>query len=138
MSYAAIKNNINRLLKERSWKVADIEKKIGRGRPLKNILSGSSKNPTIEILKSIAQAFNVEIQDLLIEQENLDHVNLPLLRDTYDKVIQAIEPISKSITLTHNNVISLVKESYDYSLKLKLSSADANFIEWLITQHYKN
>ncbi|NDE19764.1 MAG: hypothetical protein EB000_04925 [Alphaproteobacteria bacterium] len=87
-------------------------------------------------LHSIAQAFNVEIQDLLIEQENIDQVNLPLLRDSYTKVIQAIEPISKSVSFTHTNVISLVKETYDYSLKLKLNSADDNFIKWLITQYY--
>ena len=72
----------------------------------------------------------------LIEQENIDQVNLSLLRDSYTKVIQAIEPISKSVSFTHNNVISLVKETYDYSLKLKLNSADDNFIKWLITQYY--
>jgi transcriptional regulator with XRE-family HTH domain len=136
MSHTAIKNNINRLLKERSWKVADIENKIGHGRPVKNILSGSSKNPTIEILKLIAHAFNVEIQDLLIEQENIQSVNLPLLSDTYTKVIQEIETLSKSITFTHNNVTLLVKETYEYSLKLTLNSADINFIKWLIQKHY--
>ncbi len=88
MSHTIIKSNINRLLKERSWKVADLENKIGRGRPVHNILNGSSKNPTIEILKLIAQAFNVEIQDLLIEQDDIRSVNLPLLSDTYVKVIQ--------------------------------------------------
>ena len=136
MSHAAIKDNINRLLKERSWKVADLENKIGHGRPVKNILNGSSKNPTIEILKLIAQAFNVEIQDLLIEQENIKSVNLPLLLDAYTKVIQEIEPLSKSITFTHNNVMTVVKETYEYSLKLKLDHADINFIRWIIQQHY--
>lgn len=136
MSHSTIKNNINRLLKERDWKVAHLEKKLGSTRAVTNILRGSSKNPTIDVLHSIAQAFNVEIQDLLIEQENIDQVNLSLLRDSYTKVIQAIEPISKFVSFTHNNVISLVKETYDYSLKLKLNSADDNFIKWLITQYY--
>jgi len=136
MSHSTIKNNINRLLKERDWKVAYLEKKLGSTRAVTNILLGSSKNPTIDVLHSIAQAFNVEIQDLLIEQENIDQVNLPLLRDSYTKVIQAIEPISKSVSFTHTKVISLVKETYDYSLKLKLNSADDNFIKWLITQYY--
>ena len=77
-----IKNNINRLLKER-LKVAHLEKKLGSTRAVTNILRGSSKNPTIDVLHSIAQAFNVEIQDLLIEQENIDQVNLFLLRDIY-------------------------------------------------------
>jgi transcriptional regulator with XRE-family HTH domain len=136
MSHATIKSNINRLLKERSWKVADLENKIGRGRPVHNILNGSSKNPTIEILKLIAQAFNIEIQDLLIEQDDIRSVNLPLLSDTYAKVIQEIDHLSKSITFTHNNVMLLVKETYEYSLKLKLECADVNFIKWLIQKHY--
>jgi transcriptional regulator with XRE-family HTH domain len=136
MSHAVIKDNITRLLKERNWKVADLENKIGQGRPVKNILSGTSKNPTIEILRLIAQAFNVEIQDLLIPEEEIEPVNLPLLSNTYAAVIKEIEPFSQSITFTHNNVILLVKEVYEYSLKLQLNSADANFIRWLIQRHY--
>lgn len=136
MSHAAIKNNINRLLGERTWRVADLDHKIGHGRSVKNILNGSSKNPTIEILKSIAHAFNVEIQDLLVEQENIESVNLPLLSDTYSKVIQAIETLPKSIVFTHSNVTLLVKETYEYSIKLKLAGADTNFIKWLIQKYY--
>jgi len=137
MSHSVIKNNINRLLKERSWRVADIDNKIGQGRPLKNILNGASKNPTIEILKSIAQAFNVEIQELLIEQDDIQSVNLDLLSDTYSKVIKEIEPLCKSVKVTHNNITTLVKESYEYSLKLQLNSADINFINWIIQKYYK-
>ena len=135
MSHAAIKNNIQRLLKERSWKVADLEHKLGH-RPVKNILSGGSKNPTIEVLKQIAQAFHVEIQDLLIEQEDILSVNFPLLFDTYNTVIKEIEPLSRTITFTHNNVLMLVKETYEHSLKLKLGYADVNWVRWLIQQHY--
>lgn len=136
MSHSTIKNNINRLLKERDWKVAHLEKKLGSTRAVTNILRGTSKNPTIDVLHSIAQAFNVEIQDLLIEQEDIKSVNLPLLSDTYAKVIKEIDHLSKSITFTHNNVMLLVKETYEYSLKLKLECADVNFIKWLIQKHY--
>ena len=45
MSHSTIKNNINRLLKERDWKVAHLEKKLGSTRAVTNILRGSSKNP---------------------------------------------------------------------------------------------
>jgi transcriptional regulator with XRE-family HTH domain len=137
MTHTAIKNNINRLLQERSWKVADLENKIGHSRPVKNILSGASKNPTIEILTSIARAFNVEIQDLLIEQNTISSVNLTLLADISTKVIQEIDLLSHSITITHNHVMLLIKEVYEYSVQLKLNSADINFIRWRISQYYK-
>ncbi|PCI01056.1 MAG: hypothetical protein COB76_02135 [Alphaproteobacteria bacterium] len=137
MSHVVIKENINRLLKERSWRVSQLENKIGQGRPIKNILSGASSNPTIEVLLQIARAFNVEIQDLLIDHNDISTVNLDLLSDTYKKVIKQLYPISKSVTLTHSNIIMIVKECYEYSLKLKLNSADINFINWVIQQHYK-
>ncbi len=136
MSHAVIKNNINRLLQEKNWRVADIDNKIGHGRPVNNIVRGTSKNPTITILQLIAQALNVEIQDLLLEQSDITKVDFALLSDTYTKVIQEIEPLSQTITFTQNNVTLLVKETYEYSLKLQLEYADINFINWLVKKYY--
>ncbi|WP_371222129.1 helix-turn-helix domain-containing protein [Orientia tsutsugamushi] len=84
MSHLIIKKNIERLLKEKNWRVADLENKIGQSRSVTNIFRGTSKNPTIEVLQSIADAFNVEIQELLLDHDNQDSIlNISLLRDTF-------------------------------------------------------
>ena len=88
MSHSVIKTNIERLLKEKDWKVADLENKIGHSRSVTNIFRGLSKNPTIEVLQYIAKAFNVELQELLLDHEQQDSmINVALLKDVCTKVI---------------------------------------------------
>jgi len=139
MSHLVIKKNIERLLKERDWRVADLENKLGQSRSVTNIFRGLSKNPTIEVLQSIATAFNVEIQELLLDHNNQDSiVNVSLLRDTCDKVIKELELLPYPITVKYNNVFSLIKEIYEYSIQLGLNQADENYIKWTIQKLYKN
>lgn len=137
MLEAVIKNNINRLLKEREWKISQLEKKLGSTRAVTNILRGSSKNPTIEVLRSIAKAFNVEIHELIVEPASSSLVDTSLFADICNKVIIEVGELPKGITLSHNNLLSLIKDCYEYSIKLNIDHADINFIKWLMTQHYK-
>jgi len=139
MSHLIIKKNIERLLKEKDWRVEDLENKLGQSRSVTNIFRGLSKNPTIEVLQSIAKAFNVEIQELLLDHNDQDSIlNIFLLRDTCDKVIKELEFIQYPITVKYSNVFSLIKEIYEYSVQLGLNQADENYIKWTIHKIYKN
>lgn len=136
MSHSVIKSNINRLLEERNWKVAQLEKKLGpSSRAVTNILRGTSKNPTIDILYSIAKAFNVEIHELINETDNL--VEIQLFTDSCNKVINEVRELERNVKITHNNLLSLIKEVYEYSRKLNIENADINFIKWSISRYYK-
>lgn len=138
MSHLIIKKNIERLLKEKNWRVADLENKLGQSRSVTNIFRGASKNPTIEVLQSIAGAFNVEIQELLLDHDNPDSIlSISLLRDTCNKIINELELINYPIAVRYSNVFSLIKEVYEYSSQLSLDKADENFTKWLIQKHYK-
>jgi len=138
VSHLIIKNNIERLLKEKEWKVADLENKIGQNRSVTNIFRGLSRNPTIEVLQSIAKAFDVEIQELLLDHSSPDSVlNVALLRDTCDKIIKELELIQCPITVKYSNIFSLIKEVYEYSVQLGLGRADENYIKWTVQKFYK-
>ena len=136
MPHSVIKDNINRLLRERDWKVAQLEKKLGSTRAVTNILRGSSKNPTIDVLHSIAKAFNVEIHELIMEPTILPRIDVPLFADICNKVISEINELPKELNINHLNLLSLIKESYEYSKKLNIEHADINFIKWIISQYY--
>lgn len=139
MSHSVIKTNIERLLKEKDWKVADLENKIGHSRSVTNIFRGLSKNPTIEVLQSIAKAFNVELQELLLDHEQQDSmINVALLKDVCTKVIYELENNSSPLCVKYNNVFSLIKEIYEYSLQLNLDHGDENYIKWTIQKLYKS
>ena len=128
-----IKDNIQRLLDKKGWRVSQLESKLGHTRAVTNILRGTSKNPTIEVLQSIAKSFNIEIQDLLLDNEEISDSasDLKLLRNVCDKVINQLE-LTESNSLKSNQVISLIKEIYDYSLQLELEEADENYIKFAI------
>jgi transcriptional regulator with XRE-family HTH domain len=139
MSHLIIKKNIERLLQEKAWRVADLENRLGQSRSVTNIFRGLSKNPTIEVLQSIAKVFDVEIQELLLDHINQDSVlNVTLLRDTCEKVIKELELIQYPITVKYSNIFSLIKEMYEYSVQLGLDHADENYIKYNIQKLYKS
>ncbi len=138
MTHSALKNNIERLLKEKSWTVTDLEKRIGSGnsRHINNIFRGASKNPTIAVLQSIAQALSVEVQELLLDQVPQTEVKTGLLLECCTTVIKELELLPKAYNITYNKIFSIIKEVYDYSDKLGLSKVDANFTKWLIQKSH--
>lgn len=138
MTHAIIKQNIQRLLKERNWKIADLENKLGVTRSVSNILRGSSKNPTIELLQSIAQAFNIDVQDLIEQPMDKQDTDIELLLNSCQKVIEEINALSLSDRLSYKVIISIIKEAYEYSLRLDLKSVDQNFVKWAIYKHSDN
>lgn len=138
MSNLIIKKNIEKILKERGWRIADIENKIGKGRSVTNIIRGKSQNPTIEVLQSIASALCIDVQELLIDHEDLDYMlNVNLLEDTCNKIIKELKSVNLSANIKYSSVFPLIREAYEYSIQLSLNQADNNFIKWLIYKHYK-
>lgn len=138
MRSTTIKNNITRLLKERDWSIADLERKLGLNRSVSNILRGSSKNPTIELLTSIAKAFNIEINDLLEESHEHTGTNIKLLLETCTVVLNQIDKIPESKELSYNIVIAIIKKVYEYSIQLKLKEIDKNFVQWTVNSYIKD
>lgn len=140
MSHSAIKKNIHRLLSEKDWKISDLEQRIGANRSVANILRGSSKNPTVELLQSIAKAFDVEVQDLLDESssENSIITNTTLLLDTCRTVIDEINQTPLAQGLNYKKIIAIIKEVYEYSMHLDLKSIDVNFVKWTIHKYLDN
>ncbi len=132
-----IKNNIKKHLENRGWTQADLEKKIGNSRNISNILRGMSKYPTIEILQRIASAFNIEVTQLLSDDsKEYETINHELLKESFLKVINSIEPLEKEYKITTENIFSLVNEVYNYSKKLNIDIVDEKFVEWVISKYY--
>ena len=131
-----IKKNLERLLKEREWRIVDLETKAKRGRVVHNIISGVTSNPGIDIIKSLADALNVDVEEFLYEGKDENNADPALLLDTCNKVILEITPICDKYTIKPNNIFRLIKEVYKYSKDLNLNHADQQFIKWLIKQYY--
>ncbi len=135
-SSTIIKKNLEKFLKERAWRVVDLENKAQKGRVVHNIIHGTTNNPRIDILKSLADALNVDIEEFLSEDDKEENVNPNLLLDTCKKVITEITPIYDKYTIKPNNVLKLIKEVYKYSIDMNIIHADTNHIKWLIQKYY--
>jgi transcriptional regulator with XRE-family HTH domain len=138
LSSVSVKNNILRLLKIRNWSVTDLEKKIGGTRNINNILHGRSKYPTIELLCKVADAFNVEIQELIYEYNNeYNKINHPLLLECFVEATNALLPYESKYKITPYNVLFITNEAYKYSEKLGNTYVDKEFVNWVISKYYK-
>lgn len=136
MSSTNIKKNIERLLRERNWRITDLENKAHTGRVVHNIIHGTTSNPRVTILQALANAFNVEIEELLSGNDSDNNVNLVLLLDACKEVITEITPICSKYNIKPNNVLKLIRDVYKYSVDLNLPEIDKCHVKWLIQKHY--
>lgn len=133
-----VKNNILRLLKIREWTVTDLEKRIGGTRNINNILHGRSKYPTIELLCKIADAFNVEIQELIYEHDIVyKKINHSLLLECFVETTNALLPYELIYNISPYNIFFIANEVYKYSQKLDIQYVDKEFIHWVVSKYYK-
>ena len=137
MTHTIIKRNINRLLKEKNCKVSEIEKKIGSSRSVTSILKDKSKTPTIEVLQAIANAFNVNIEEIINEPVLIGGANTKLLLNVCNEVIKEIESLN-SPNLGYLNTLSIIKEVYEYSIHLNLEKVDLNFVKWTVSKYTRS
>ena len=135
-SYDILKKNLERLMKERSLRIVDLESKAKKSRVVHNILSGNSTNPGIDTMKSLADALNIDIEDLLSDTNIEEKLNHDLFLDACIKVVNEIAPLIDKYNIKINNVFNIIKDAYNYAHDLNLPQADEQFIKWVIKQKY--
>ena len=134
-----IKNNIKRLLKLRKVSVSELERKIEGKRSINNILRGSSKYPTIELLDRIARAFNVSMQELLYEhkdEQEYSEINQKLLLACLVETSNILLETKEKNKTFVDTLLFLTGQAYKYHQKLELDRIDKDFINWIVKKYY--
>jgi len=137
-----LREKIRKKITDNGWSVTGLEKKAGlRPGRVHNILSGRSKNPSIHTVKSIADAFNCSLNDLLEQHESTVHLKqypkgeVPDWdRDLYlSCVTYIIEVLNRrNITIAKDSFTQIIEEIYLYSARTNSSEVDKNFVEWIL------
>lgn len=139
MSHEILKKNIELLMEQYGFDIVSLEKKAGlRKNAVYNIVKDKSKEPAVALVQSIADVFDLTVKDLLTPAElhsTLTSRDLDLLANATRSVCNELK--AENITIKFNQIISLVKEAYDYSYDHPTSAADAKFIKWTIKNKYK-
>ena len=143
INVGVIKKQIHDRLSSKNLTVSGLEKKAGLKRgAAANILQGLSQNPTIHTLAAIASVLDCKLEDLISASQNFpeskesekDHeLILHLFRDTVNSAVDYME--KKSLKITYNKAIGVIKEAYVYFLTKKRSTVDQEFIEWVIDKN---
>jgi len=141
---------IKKKISEHDSSVHALEKRAGlKPSAIQNIIYGRSKNPSITLIKAIAQALECNIEDL-VDTETLNHrrpednsqkqinINLPKTKiwnqDLYLKCFNTVHSILKDhrIIAEKNKILDIVDEIYSYSLHSDKGEPDIYFANWLI------
>lgn len=126
------------MLEKNKWTASYLDKKIGSTRAVHNIMRGSSKNPTISILNSIANAFNITVQDLISKDFDYEYnVNLELYDEVSNYTCSLLKKHIKN-DIDYEELKSIILEIYDYSKNKNHMKLDKNFASWFIAKHYPN
>ena len=139
LSYMAnLQLKLSELMTQKNITISDIEKLTGLNKnTINSILTGASKNPTANTLRAIAKALDVSLEFILSDNEinidALDKNQMKIFSEVTSTTIDII--INKNLSFTIDKLNSLIKEIYQYSVKVDPPYIDERFIHWIIDKH---
>ena len=138
---ANLQLKLSELMTQKNVTISDIEKTTGLNKnTINSILTGASKNPTANTLRAIAKALDVSLEFILSDDEtNIDALNkdqMKIFSDVTSATINII--IDKDLSFTIDKLNSLIKEIYQYSVKINPPYIDDRFINWIVDKHNKS
>ncbi|MEY4333603.1 MAG: hypothetical protein RLZZ196_2346 [Bacteroidota bacterium] len=138
---ANLQLKLSELMTQKNITISDIEKLTGLNKnTINSILTGASKNPTANTLRAIAKALDVSLEFILSDNEinidALDKNQMKIFSEVTSTTIDII--INKNLSFTIDKLNSLIKEIYQYSIKVDPPYIDERFIHWIIDKHNKS
>ena len=136
MTHLALKNNLQQILKQRDWSVAQLERKAQiKKHSVQNILRDTSKNPTIELVSSIAKALDISIEELIYAKELVFVTDLHTYAEICNLVLSEIKKhISKPIP--QKTIFLIIEEVFAYTTSVNNNKVEPGFIKWIIMQKF--
>lgn len=116
---------------------------------VKNILSGRSNNPGIEVVIAIAEALDCSVDELIgrstsrssnvnnIVEDHKTKTSLTWNAELYQDCVREVEKYLQSQNFNPSNeqILYFIKEAYTYSTQADNNQADLRFIKWIIDGH---
>jgi transcriptional regulator with XRE-family HTH domain len=139
---SSLQQRIQDLMTQKNMGATDIERKTGLNRnTIYGIVAGNSKNPSAYNLQLIAKALDVSLESMLVDEEEikldiLNHAQMKAFCEATSSTINII--IEKNLNFSLDKLISLIKEVYQYSIKIDPPTIDDRFIHWMIDKHTKS
>lgn len=150
---SSLRDEIKKRLEAKHMSVNALEKEAGINKgTVQNIMRGKSKHPRIDLLQAIATSLECSVTELLgqemehVETEPSYIVEAPEVRqkqwnaNLYMECLQfacnACE--ARNIHPFKEEILPLIDEIYEYSLRSGTGSVDTNFGEYLLEKNLFN
>ncbi|MBY0264063.1 MAG: helix-turn-helix transcriptional regulator [Holosporales bacterium] len=137
---SALSLRIKKKLVEHNLSASALERKAGiRPSTLQNILQGRSKNPSIEVLQSVAQALNCSVSELLGENHALPETLVKAEKwvpEVYVNATQAVWAVCKKrqLDISKKLFFQAVEQVYAYCSQYDRVNVDKDFADWVVMQ----
>lgn len=103
---------------------------------VRNLLYGKSKNPSVQLLYTIATALECTIENLIEKTDNTDQdINLIKFLKITEEIVKNL--IDKSENIKLERMFLLIREIYSYSKDKQSNEIDLPFINWLIEKQFR-
>lgn len=138
-----LQEQIESRMQDKNLNARELERRAGlKISAVRNILSGQSKNPGIEVIAAIAKLLNCSTDELLgIEQSKSEAPKQKIISvwdyNLYENCLKEVHSYlqSKSLKTQAEQILFFIREAYIYSLEGKDKKADLRFIKWIIDSH---
>ena len=141
-----LQGQIETRMHERNLNARELERRAGlKISAVRNILSGQSKNPGIEVITAMAKILNCSTDELLGIEHNKEKSEAPKPKvidlwdyNLYENCLKETQNYlqSKDLKPQGEQILFFVREAYIYSLEGKDKKADLRFIKWIIDSHF--
>jgi transcriptional regulator with XRE-family HTH domain len=141
---SSLATSIKKKLEETHLTAGKVEKLAGlKINAVRNILNGTSQNPSVLTLKAIATVFNCSIDELLENEHSVEvrlssyKENKPILTlDDLDLFLKVTNLVAKIIRengykITVEQALNLIRGIYSYSAMEKKNTINMEFVTWL-------
>lgn len=140
-----LQDQIETRMYEKNLNARELERRAGlKISAVRNILSGQSKNPGIEVIAAMAKILNCSTDELLGIEYKKDRSEAPKPKvidawdyDLYENCLKETQNYlqSKNLKPQGEQILFFIREAYTYSLEGQDKKADLRFIKWIIDSH---
>lgn len=138
MSNSLLKNNLQKILKQKDWSISQLERKAQlKEQSIQNIFRGTSKNPSVELVYGIAKALDTSIEELITDKESFLVSNYDTYAEICSLVIQEIKNVTKQPT-SQKKIFSIIEEVFLYTINMKNDQVDPSFVKWIVMKNFES
>lgn len=136
----SLSENLRAILQKKGVSINALERTAGvKPGSVQNILYGRSKNPGIETLMAIANALNIDLDELrdttsVISQTNI-HWDVLLYTQTIEAVFKVMS--SEDFVTNKRDFLECVDKIYEYSKENLKDKVDHIFAKWLLQEKFQ-